>query len=83
MLNGGTGDDTASYAASSTGVNIDLSMNTATGGDATGDTLNSIENLIGSGAAATLTGANGSNIISGGAKGIGRGIARVFARQGA
>jgi Ca2+-binding RTX toxin-like protein len=54
-LNGGTGGiggdagiDTASYASSDAAVNIDLIRATQTGGDAQGDTLISIENLIGS-----------------------------------
>ena len=48
-LDGGTGTDTASYAASSSGVTVSLAAGTASGGDAQGDTLISIENLTGSG----------------------------------
>ena len=48
-LDGGAGTDTASYAASSSGVTVSLAAGTASGGDAEGDTLISIENLTGSG----------------------------------
>jgi Ca2+-binding RTX toxin-like protein len=47
-LNGGAGFDTASYAASSAGVQINLSWNQGLGGDAQGDTYTSIEKLVGS-----------------------------------
>ncbi|MFC3182654.1 beta strand repeat-containing protein [Cypionkella sinensis] len=67
LLDGGTGTDTASYASSSAGVNANLTTLTGTGGDAQGDTYISIENLIGSGQADTLTGDTGANVLSGGA----------------
>ena len=66
-LNGGSGSDTASYASSASGVNVDLNAGTASGGDATGDTLTGIENLTGSDADDTLTGDSSDNIIKGGA----------------
>ncbi len=54
-LYGGFGSDTADYSGSSAGVNVNLDRTywwwgdqTATGGDAEGDQLFSIENLIGS-----------------------------------
>ncbi len=48
-LNGGGGSDTATYAASGAGVNVFIGFpGFAQGGDATGDTFNSIENIIGS-----------------------------------
>jgi len=47
-LNGGSGLDTASYIASATAVIVRLWDNTVTGGDASGDTLTSIENITGS-----------------------------------
>ena len=47
-LDGGTGTDTANYAASLAGVTVDLSTGTGHGGDAEGDTLISIEHVIGS-----------------------------------
>lgn len=66
-LYGGTGTDTASYSGSASAVNVNLSTNTATGGNATGDVLNSIEGVIGSGFNDTLTGSAGANYIDGGA----------------
>ncbi|MFZ2450812.1 MAG: calcium-binding protein [Methylovulum miyakonense] len=47
-VDGGSGQDTASYLASATAVTVRLWENTASGGDATGDVLISIENLTGS-----------------------------------
>jgi len=65
-LLGGDGIDTASYSASSAPVRVDLSLGTGLGGDAEGDTLSSIENLIGSRFADTLIGDNGDNVLAGG-----------------
>lgn len=65
-LYGGTGTDAASYAGSGSAVNVNLSTNTATGGSATGDVLNSVEGVIGSGFSDTLTGSNVANILQGG-----------------
>lgn len=48
ILDGGEGLDTASYAGPAAGVNVNLAEGTVSGGDAEGDTLVSIENLIGS-----------------------------------
>ncbi len=47
-LDGGTEFDIADYQTSSGAVEIDLALNIARGGDAEGDTLTSIEGLIGS-----------------------------------
>lgn len=66
-LHGGTGSDTVSYAGSSAAVTVDLAAGTATGGDAAGDTLTEVENLVGSAQADTLTGDGNDNIIEGGA----------------
>ena len=68
-LIGGSGSDTASYAASGAGVTVNLGAGTASGGDAAGDTLSGIENLIGSAQADTLTGDGGDNVLEGGAGG--------------
>jgi Ca2+-binding RTX toxin-like protein len=65
-LNGGRGLDTATYATSSAGVVIDLATGTGTGGDAQGDTLISIERLIGSSSIDTLFGSDVGNTIDGG-----------------
>ena len=66
-LAGGSGIDTASYAGAAAGVTVALGTTTAqnTVGDGT-DTLSSIENLIGSSFADTLSGTAGDNTISGG-----------------
>jgi Ca2+-binding RTX toxin-like protein len=64
-LYGGSGFDTASYFDSTAGVVVSLIGDTAYGGHATGDELDDIENLIGSGHADTLIGDNFSNELSG------------------
>lgn len=73
VLNGGTGGisgdpglDTASYESSAAAVNIDLIRATQTGGDAQGDTLISIENLIGSRFGDQLRGDDNNNRFDGG-----------------
>src|SRR5206468_445294 len=48
VLSGGAGIDTADYSASAAAVTVDLAAGTGHGGDAEGDSLNSIENVIGS-----------------------------------
>ena len=77
-LNGGAGNDTASYLTSTYGVNVSLSAgveyvysNADIGGygtgPSTGDTLYSIENLIGSFFDDTLRGDNSANQLNAGA----------------
>lgn len=66
-LIGGTGVDTASYLHSDAGVTVDLMAGTGLGGDAQGDTLSGIENLIGSNFNDVLTGDSGSNTFTLGA----------------
>ena len=65
-LNGGDGLDIASYAASGSGVTVNLATGTGKGGDAEGDTLQNIETLIGSNFNDTLTGDEGNNVLIGG-----------------
>jgi serralysin len=67
-LNGGGGNDTASYAGSTAGVTVSLLVagTQVSAGDASGDTLNSIENLTGSSQVDTLTGDGNANILNGG-----------------
>jgi Ca2+-binding RTX toxin-like protein len=65
QLDGGSGIDTAYYAGSAAGVQIDLGAHTAAGGEAAGDTLTGIEQLIGSEFADTLTGDAGANGLRG------------------
>ena len=67
ILNGGSNIDTVSYETSCVGVSVNLILGTASGGDAAGDTLALIENLIGSGSSDNLTGDNGANMLDGGA----------------
>jgi Ca2+-binding RTX toxin-like protein len=64
-LNGGNGTDTASYAGSAAGVAVSLLTGVASGGDADGDTLNSIEYLSGSTFSDMLVGNTLSNVLSG------------------
>jgi Ca2+-binding RTX toxin-like protein len=66
QLVGGAGNDTAIYEHSATGVQVDLGANKGTGGDAEGDTYTSIENVLGSDFADTLTGDAGTNKLEGG-----------------
>ena len=68
-LRGGDGRDTASYAASTAGVTVDLSTGRAWGGHAGGDTLYRIEDLIGSRYNDRLIGDDGANRFEGGAGG--------------
>ena len=65
-LVGAAGTDTASYAASSTGVSVNLSSGQGSGGDAQGDRLEGVENLVGSSHDDTLAGDGGSNRLDGG-----------------
>jgi Ca2+-binding RTX toxin-like protein len=75
QLTGGGGVDRAFYSGS-IAVNINLLTNVATGGDAQGDTFNSIEELSGSSAGDTFIGnnlanrffgQNGDDVLAGGA----------------
>ncbi|GAO78258.1 MULTISPECIES: hypothetical protein [unclassified Sphingopyxis] len=66
VLDGGTGSDTAEYAGSLGGVLVNLRAQTATGGDAMGDRLISIENAQGSAFADVLLGSAVANILTGG-----------------
>ncbi|MCB1491150.1 MAG: FG-GAP repeat protein, partial [Rhodobiaceae bacterium] len=65
-IHGGDGNDTASYADSSAAVQVHVQFGTATGGDAEGDTLDGIENLIGSAFGDNLAGDTGANDLHGG-----------------
>ena len=64
-LVGGPGNDAAYYASSAAAVTVNLLDGTGTGGDAEGDTLDSIENISGSAFDDTLTGNAGNNVLSG------------------
>jgi len=58
FLDGGTEFDLARYDGSLSGVNVNLMTGTGIGGDAQGDTLTSIEGLVGSSFADFLTGSD-------------------------
>jgi Ca2+-binding RTX toxin-like protein len=66
-IDGHGGTDTASYAHSAAGVQVDLNNVTQHGGDAEGDQLYSIDNLIGSTHDDRLVGNQYVNTIEGGA----------------
>ncbi len=66
LLDGGADIDTADYSASAEAVSVSLANGTATGGDAQGDTLVSIENLRGSELDDVLEGDGATNILRGG-----------------
>ncbi|MGY1893405.1 beta strand repeat-containing protein, partial [Pseudomonas sp. SDT291_1_S447] len=67
VLNGGNGIDTASYANSTAGVTVNLTAGTGIGGDAQGDTLTSIEAVVGSAFNDTLTAQASGSTLNGGA----------------
>ena len=64
-LDGGDGNDTASYASSGSRVDVRLSGTVVNHGDATGDTLTSIDNLTGSAHNDTLAGDGQANVLTG------------------
>ncbi|WP_395677995.1 beta strand repeat-containing protein [Inquilinus sp.] len=66
-LKGGNGIDTVSYANSAVGVTISLATGVVSGGDAQGDTFNSIEQVFGSNQGDLLIGDAGANTLWGGA----------------
>jgi subtilisin family serine protease len=63
-LIGGAGIDTATYEFSESGVDVNLETGVGVGGDAEGDQLSEIENLIGSGFRDILTGDAGDNVFA-------------------
>ena len=65
-LDGGAGVDLVSYAGSSAAVSVNLATNTASGGDATGDTLTGFESATGSDWNDVLAGSSGVNSLIGG-----------------
>ena len=66
VIFGSAGVDTASYATSDAGVEVNLATGLVAGGHAQGDMLSSIENLTGSAFGDRLTGAGMDNVIKGG-----------------
>ena len=67
ILNGGAGVDTASYAAATAGVTVNLATPSQNTGEAAGDTFTAMENLTGSAFADTLRGNASANVIEGAA----------------
>jgi len=64
-LDGGDGQDWTSYLTSSGAVSVNLAIGKGSGGDATGETLISIENLQGSALNDTLVGSAANNSLDG------------------
>jgi Ca2+-binding RTX toxin-like protein len=65
-ISGGAGEDTVSYARSGSAVTIDLTSGGAqSGGDAEGDHLSGIENVIGSAYLDHITLGDGSHVVEG------------------
>ncbi|WP_274609266.1 beta strand repeat-containing protein [Mesorhizobium sp. L-8-3] len=76
VLDGGAGADIADYAGSNSAVTVNLTTGSGVGGDAAGDTLIAIEQVVGSafddtlagdGAANVLDGSGGNDLLNGGA----------------
>lgn len=65
-LTGGTGIDTATYENSASAVTVNLATNVNKGGEAEGDKLFTVENVIGSDFDDVITGGTGDNVIEGG-----------------
>jgi Ca2+-binding RTX toxin-like protein len=65
VIDGGAGTDTADYSTALSGVTVSLASPSAGTGDAEGDTFVSVENLLGSDFADTLTGNSDTNHLSG------------------
>jgi len=66
-LNGGKGIDLVSYATSALGVTVSLATGKGKGGEAEGDKLAAVENLIGTAVKDRLTGDDLANRLDGGA----------------
>ena len=65
LIIGGAGLDFVSYTDATTGITLDLLDGSQNAGDAVGDTLVQIENLVGSNLADTILGGNVANTIFG------------------
>jgi len=63
IIDGGAGSDTVNYYGSSVGVVVNLAFGTATGGEATGDTIVNVENIYATNFADILVGDDGANRI--------------------
>ena len=67
QLEGDNGLDTADYSASAQAVSVNLLFDTAAGGDAQGDTFDTIEGITGSKFADQILGDGSANVLRGGA----------------
>jgi Ca2+-binding RTX toxin-like protein len=65
VINGGSGNDTASYASALAGVTVTVNQASQSTGGSGIDSLTSIENLSGSGYADNLTGDSANNVLNG------------------
>ena len=65
-LDGGSGIDTVDYSASIVAISVNLATNANTGGDAQGDKLTHIENIIGTPGDDSIVGSVGNNSLIGG-----------------
>jgi len=61
LIQGGAGTDQASWGGSASGVGVNLATGRGHGGDAAGDTISGVENVVGSAHDDTLTGDGGNN----------------------
>ena len=66
-LNGGAGSDTITYANSAEAVRVNLGKAEHTGGEAQGDVIQEVENIIGSAGNDWLRGDTNDNVLTGGA----------------
>lgn len=67
-IDGGTGIDRVDYSVSTAAIRVDLDQGTGNGGDAEGDRIRGIEDVVGSRFADVIRGSNdGRNVIGGGA----------------
>ena len=64
-LNGGAGVNTVSYTTDTTGVTVNLATQTASGGDAKGDTIANFQNITGGSKNDVLTGDDTDNVLDG------------------
>ncbi|SDE66629.1 M10 family metallopeptidase C-terminal domain-containing protein, partial [Ruegeria marina] len=67
QMSGDAGNDTVSYLYDTTGIAVRLWNNTASGGEAEGDTISGFENITGGSGNDTLTGDSAANVLVGNA----------------
>jgi len=65
VIEAGSGTDAATYIGSPAGVVVELANNLQAGGHATGDSLSSVESLVGSAFRDVLTGTDSVNVLRG------------------